>query len=388
MFNNTKEKLLDKSNQKTCSRFKPWIRIVSFIIVFCLFSNDIAMAIGYNPSVLFGSRSAERGENGFLINFAIDNIKISLDSLSYKDLHRVEISKGVVVEAKPFEEKFGINLSPEKTYFKDHPFLAKVSHYFRIASRKFLEISIKGVKKISTWGKSEEDLNKNSPPAAKMLTDFLEQGLNFVESEMPYEKLSKNPDQPEPLYLTSVEIKRLDEWLKSPKTNIDANCGVYSLYNLLKDQGIETTPEEVAVRLVLVDFLSGNLREFKGRFEASLYALNLIARSFGVDSSLINVPAAKVENSLSDIIPFIAYVQPEHFILITSYDGKNVYFKEGLNDSWFSKETFHEKFSGNCLITNINKKDYSLILDKDALAIKGAGGFGDLQMPKMPKMSK
>ncbi len=370
----------EKDNQRPQSRFKPWIRIVAFIVIICFVSNDIAYAIGYNPYVLWGSRRVTQGENGFFVHAAIDNVKKALDSLAYTPLNKIELAEDLTIEAKPWIEESRQQSPAEPAFSSSNPYLNRISYYFKKTAEKFFKAALIFARKISSWAKPE-NLTTSGVSALDAIISFFIRGLAFVEDGLPKEELTGKTtgslEQPQALRLTGREIKKMEEWLRNPETKIDSNCGIYSLVHFLESRGVKTTPEEVGVRLILVDFLSGNLRKFKGRYAASLFALNKVAQSFGLKASLVKTSLSNLQILSSNNFPFIAYLRPSHFVAVTSADKEKVYFKEGIQDSWLPKEIFVKKFTGNCLVNQIENLQITRISKQEALEIKGMGRIND-----------
>ncbi|MDD5553777.1 MAG: cysteine peptidase family C39 domain-containing protein, partial [Candidatus Omnitrophica bacterium] len=146
----------------------------------------------------------------------------------------------------------------------------------------------------------------------------------------------------EPLYLKGADIKKIYNWLRTPEAQIDNYCGVYALHNILKDSGKDITLEELALRVILVDLLSGNIKELKGKLKTSLYALNEVANSLGVKT----IPAKTELSADSGLTPFIAHLNYEHFVYVTRISGDMVYYVEKDKEEFIPKSKLEGEFSG------------------------------------------
>ncbi|MFA5357029.1 MAG: cysteine peptidase family C39 domain-containing protein, partial [Candidatus Omnitrophota bacterium] len=144
------------------------------------------------------------------------------------------------------------------------------------------------------------------------------------------------------VYLSRAYIKKIYDWLRDPSAQVDNYCGVYALQNLLNAHNIDITLEELALRVILVDLLSGNIKELRGQLKTSLYALNAVANSLGVKTS-------PVKAGLDYPVPFIAHVSSDHFIYITRIAENDVYYQEKDKEEITTKDEFLAKFSGYAL---------------------------------------
>ncbi|MFH1678121.1 MAG: cysteine peptidase family C39 domain-containing protein, partial [Candidatus Omnitrophota bacterium] len=364
----TRESKIPQKAEKSRWQGKTWIRAVALLILVVFVPEQAAWAMGFDPTTIwFHNYYVNQGKDGFLTNLVADNIKQSLDSLAYKHLNQIQLSDDLVITAKPLNNKIedsGTLLEP------DVNLPPQVKGVARLII-KGAESVLKGI--IGAFQRFSDPSS-----LAGVLADFLKGGLVFNRN-LPYQPLTPRQKQlpRDSLYLTSTEVKKIHQWLKQPQARVDQNCAVLSLLGLLENYGIKITPEELAIKLILVDFLSGSLREFKGTLEISLFALNKVADSLGLKTTVVKLEAEKLSPEFSDIAPFIAYLSPEHFVLVTSIEEDKINFKDGREQAWLPKKDFIQKFSGNCLIIQSENYNFIRIPEKAALGIKGADKIGE-----------
>ncbi|MFA5276048.1 MAG: cysteine peptidase family C39 domain-containing protein, partial [Candidatus Omnitrophota bacterium] len=290
---------------------------MALLVVAVFLPEQASWAMGYDPSVLWAPRYyLGAGQAGYMANFVAENVRRSLTTLEDKTLGQIEIAPNLVVEAQ-------LTITSA----------ADTSSQGRI--HKLMDNSLKGIinglEFVTSYGKTKEDLASNSAPANGLIA-FLKQGLKFTGS--PSDRHGKTN-----LYLTKPVVKQIYEWLRDPSAQVDNYCGVYALQNLLEDHKIDITLEDLALRVILVDLLSGNIKELKGQLKTSLYALNEVAESLGVK-------VYPIKTGLDYPTPFIAHLSFDHFVYVTAIDGKNVYYREKDQEITISREAFTGKFSG------------------------------------------
>ena len=105
---------------------------------------------------------------------------------------------------------------------------------------------------------------------------------------------------------------------------------------------------DIAIMALTVDILNdvvkpeGNPKIIKN----SLYALSQAAKFFGADLFPVKIPA---NTELSSLVPFIAHLNPEHYILVTRVTEDKVYYSEEHKEEFLPKDVFLSKFSGYAL---------------------------------------
>ncbi|MDD5465686.1 MAG: hypothetical protein PHP73_05050, partial [Candidatus Omnitrophica bacterium] len=356
------ENSIEQPKSEFKSSFKAWIRAVAFVVIAVFLPEQAAQAMGYDPTTIWNhSYFVNQGKNGFLTYLVADNIKRSLDSLSYKQLNQVQLDKNLVIETAPLKESETI---------------AKVSAPIKGDQSNF-------------FGKIGNALQSGSVSIFRLLTSGLKKDSSPDQS-LPTTRQGTASSQKPSLYLTGSVVKQINLWLKDPKTQVDNNCGINALNALFVQSGIKVTREELATRAIMVDFLSGNLREFKGELALSLFALQKTAASFGLKTALVKIPASalnqgdgsvfltpnsgKIEPSpLFQVVPFITYLLSEHFVLVTRVTEDKVYYKEDKEEANMPKEIFLKGFTGNCLVL----ADSVSLRGSEATPVSLRGAAGD-----------
>ncbi|MFH1640462.1 MAG: cysteine peptidase family C39 domain-containing protein, partial [Candidatus Omnitrophota bacterium] len=296
-------------------RFKTWLRAIALLIVVVFVPEQAAWAMGYDPSVLWAPRYyLGTGQAGYMANFVAENVKRSLDYLANKPLNQVEIAPNLIIETAPLKLQEAESVSEEA----DGAFSSRHSHKANIIIETGAKAIIKVLEFITYYGKTKEEIISN-PSAAQALIRFLRRGQEFTLNP-PQGDLSagwNNPAGDARLYLTPSDIKKVYDWIKDPNTQVDNYCGVYALHQLLKARGEEITLEELAFRVILVDLLTGNIKDLKGELRTSLYALQKVAESFGLKPQVLKIEPLKLDNeTINELIPFIAHFNSEHFIYV------------------------------------------------------------------------
>ena len=149
-------------------------------------------------------------------------------------------------------------------------------------------------------------------------------------------------------YFSRADIKKIYDWLRDPATQIDNYCGVYALHSLFKQHNIEISLEELALRLVLVDLLTGNIKELKGKLKTSLYALNEVANSLGLKTSPVKI--TNYQLPITNYYSFIAHFNSDHFTYVIRMTEGMVYYKEKEKEEFLPTHSFLSKFSGYLLV--------------------------------------
>ncbi|MCG2708144.1 MAG: M20/M25/M40 family metallo-hydrolase, partial [Candidatus Omnitrophica bacterium] len=362
------------------SSFKTWIRAVAFIVIAVFLPEQAAQAMGYDPTTIWNhSYFVNQGKNGFLTYLVADNVQRSLNSLAYKQLNQVQLDKDLVIETMSIKKSDTIAKTPEQN--------GKNVNILQSGSEGILRFVTNVLKKISSPGAYSQGL-----------IDFLNRGLTFVERfsyqplsssraglNLPYSDSNQGTasSQKPPLYITGSVVKQINLWLKDPKTQVDNNCGINALNALFVQSGIKITREELATRAIMVDFLSGNLRELKGELALSLFALNKTAVSFGLKTALVKIPipsplrGGQGRGIEALPLPFITYLLSEHFVLVTRVTDDKIYYKEDKEEANMPKEIFLKGFTGNCLILpsplrgGIGRGEILPLSDQEALQISG-----------------
>ncbi|MFA6379436.1 MAG: cysteine peptidase family C39 domain-containing protein, partial [Candidatus Omnitrophota bacterium] len=147
---------------------------------------------------------------------------------------------------------------------------------------------------------------------------------------------------------TQDDVYSFESWLK--QTSIQhLNCGVYALRDLLVQNQVGISLEEISVLTLSVDILGKIIKAGDPRLKTSLYALDSIASAYG-----LNFKAVKIANQDIDHIdtPFIANLDPEHFVLVTQVNNDTIAFNDIGISKVFFKDEFLKKFTGYVLAPN------------------------------------
>ncbi|MDP3142981.1 MAG: cysteine peptidase family C39 domain-containing protein, partial [Candidatus Omnitrophota bacterium] len=176
--------------------------------------------------------------------------------------------------------------------------------------------------------------------------------------------------------LNSEEIANIYALLKDEKKKT-VTCGVYALKGLLEKFNINLPLEELSILTLAVDILNGNVNSQtlaqEELLETSLFSMSQVAQAYGVDAQAIQV--AK-ENIFALNAPFIAQLGPKHYVLVKSWDDKNVQIKDNDKDSFLPRGIFLEQASGYILITNTQPiKDKITLFPVEAGTVKGSGYY-------------
>jgi len=340
----------EEAKQKPSSKFKTWIRAVALLVVVVFVPEQAAWAMGYDPSVIWAPRYyLGTGQAGYVANFVAENVRRSLNAIANKPLGRVEVAPNLTVQAQPLEESDALQqISSESSSGWLWP-------YFNRISFLTLKTIIRTLEFATSFGKSKQEIVA-TPAAVRGLIEFLKGSLEFT-AHLPKGALSTagnyNADY---MYLTSSTIKEIYNWLRDPSAQVDNYCGVYALHSLLKAHKIEISLEELALRVILVDLLAGNIKELKGKLKTSLFALNEVANSFGlklypvkIDKGLSPKGTVPEIANLNLNLPFIAHLNSDHFIYITRITEGMVYYPEKDKEEFIPVKLFLNKFSGYLL---------------------------------------
>ena len=105
--------------------------------------------------------------------------------------------------------------------------------------------------------------------------------------------------------ITDREVKKIYEWLKNPDTQVNNYCGVYALNSFIKYHQKTASQYELTLQVVLVDVLSGNIKDYKGQLRTSLYAIQKAAGGFGFELEAFKVKPQELTNeSLNSLTPY------------------------------------------------------------------------------------
>jgi len=151
--------------------------------------------------------------------------------------------------------------------------------------------------------------------------------------------------------ITKSRIKQIENWLRKPEIH-PLNCGVYALKDLLKKHNIETTLEELSVSSLMVDFMNDIIRPGDPKLKTSLFAINKLTDAYGLDlqSAKLNpVDILKLQP------PFIANLEPEHFVTVTNIDADRVFYEDIGNTKSATFAEFVAKSTGFVLAPGLEE---------------------------------
>ncbi|HOD12838.1 MAG TPA: cysteine peptidase family C39 domain-containing protein, partial [Candidatus Omnitrophota bacterium] len=200
-----------------------------------------------------------------------------------------------------------------------------------------------GVKAAATVSESIKDL----------LTQIRDKEQSRVKIELPNTGVSGATNNQGLILTTSAkftqdDINSFDSWLKQPSIH-HLNCGVYALRDLLQKNHVGIGLEEASVLTLTVDILGKIIKAGEPRLKTSLYSLNSIATAYG-----LNVKSYKIaKESLDEVeVPFIASLEPEHFVLVTEVADETITVSDIGEQKVYFKEDFLNKFTGYVLASS------------------------------------
>ncbi|MGD9014686.1 MAG: cysteine peptidase family C39 domain-containing protein, partial [Candidatus Omnitrophota bacterium] len=351
----------EEIKQQNKPRFKTWIRVIALLVVVIFVPEQAAWAMGYDPSVLWAPRFYfGSGQAGYVANFVAENVHRSLNFLANKPLGRVEIAPNLIVDTQWFKEPITLTLTDEleadasSWWISPYPYYEQISPPVRKGTEATLKGIIKALEFAVSYGKLEQEVERSNAPARDLIR-FLNRGLEFVGNfplggPMSTEISRQYRDS---IYFTPPLIKGIYRWLRDPATQIDNYCGVYALHNLLKHNNIEISIEELALRVILVDLLSGNIKQLKGKLKTSLFAIHKVADSLGLKTLPVKTELVKlIDSSTNQHLPFIAHLNSDHFIYVTRIAEEGVYYQEKGEEEFIPKILLITEFSGYLLVEN------------------------------------
>ncbi len=147
---------------------------------------------------------------------------------------------------------------------------------------------------------------------------------------------------------TQDDVMSFEKWLKQANVH-PLNCGVYALRDLLERNNVGIGLEEVSVLTLTVDILGRIIKPGEPRLKTSLYAIDSIASAYGLHFAAVKIAPEDI-GSLS--VPFIASLEPEHFVLVTEVGPDTITFNDIGQSKTFFKDQFLKKFTGYAFASN------------------------------------
>ncbi|MFH1478550.1 MAG: cysteine peptidase family C39 domain-containing protein, partial [Candidatus Omnitrophota bacterium] len=184
----------------------------------------------------------------------------------------------------------------------------------------------------------EDEISKKTLKESKTIVTSIKE---FLE-----EQLSKQGDLSDKFRKALKDIgglKKLIEWLSAMGTYV-INCAVESTRTILSRLGQDVGREEIAVDMILLDLLSGNLStKTTPILYSSFSSLERISSARGISLETMYLTSSQLNNMTS---PFIAQVDLDHAIVVLGVDGDNVYIVDGGKKYTISKIDFLKRWSG------------------------------------------
>ena len=151
---------------------------------------------------------------------------------------------------------------------------------------------------------------------------------------------------------TKQKIDEIDQWITDPKIH-PINCGIYSLKDLLSLEGMDVELEELSELTLSVDLMNNVIKPGQDKLKTSLFSIHKVLDAYGV-----NLTAAKLDktNVLKLPTPFLANFDSEHFVVVTSMDSKNVYFRDLGKSVFLSREDFLKQLTGFVLARDLENQ--------------------------------
>ena len=151
---------------------------------------------------------------------------------------------------------------------------------------------------------------------------------------------------------TDKEIDQVVSWLRDPKIH-PLNCGVYALKDFLSFKGISVSLEEASVSTLAVDLLSNIVKPGEEKLKTSLYAIEKVAKGYGLNVKSAKIPA-------TDLVllktPFIANFGSEHFVVVKSIEPQQIRLVDLGKEQSLTREEFARQFSGFVLALDLEKQ--------------------------------
>ncbi|MFC1675069.1 cysteine peptidase family C39 domain-containing protein, partial [Candidatus Omnitrophota bacterium] len=174
-----------------------------------------------------------------------------------------------------------------------------------------------------------------------------------------------------PLNISKQRIDEIYAWLKGKP------CGSKALYDFLAYKGVSVVEQDVAVLALTIDILNDVVKA-EGEPEViknSLFALSRASEFFGH-----KLYPAKIDEGLSpqgtvpltELTPFIAHLNGDHYVLVTRITEDKVYFLDQHKEEFLPVGKFLEGFSGYILTAQPDSSGLTAVADSEAKLILGA----------------
>ena len=201
-----------------------------------------------------------------------------------------------------------------------------------------------------------------------ILKDIANKPINSIKVSS---NLTINLDKP--LKMSNQRIDEIFEWLKGKP------CGSKALYDYLSYSGRQVAEGDIAIMALTVDILNGVVKP-EGNpkvIKNSLYALSQAAKFFGADLYPVKIKAG-VE--LNILVPFIAHLNGDHYVLVTHVTKDKVYYSDEHREEFLPKDKFFNEFSGYAL-TNILPAELQVLVPAESKLILGAAHYSSNWTP-------
>jgi len=150
-----------------------------------------------------------------------------------------------------------------------------------------------------------------------------------------------------PLKMSNQKIDEIFEWLKGRP------CGSKALFDYLNYIGSKASEQDIAILALTIDILNDVVKP-EGNPEViktSLFSLSKVSEFFGQKLYPIKInmnPEPNTQN-LTPLVPFIAHLNGDHYVLVTRISEDKVYFSDNHREEFLPKEKFLKEFSGYAL---------------------------------------
>jgi hypothetical protein len=158
--------------------------------------------------------------------------------------------------------------------------------------------------------------------------------------------------------LSAQDAQKILTWLDSRSLHFGQSAFL-SLESLLDQKGIHYAREDIALKSILVDILSGVISPLdEGDIVISVFALNTVAKGYGLDltgAGLTYEALLSIYRDMPDA-RVIAHINSNHFVIITGIDGEKITYidpgigKDKENESvTVTRAGFEKAWSGNAI---------------------------------------
>ena len=138
-----------------------------------------------------------------------------------------------------------------------------------------------------------------------------------------------------PLKMSNQKIDEIFQWLKGRP------CGSNALFDYLNYTGSKATEQDIATLALTIDILNGVVKP-EGNPEViktSLFALSKTSEFFGQKLYPLKIDLNSLDGKI-DLVPFIAHVNGDHYVLVTRISEDKVYFSDNHREEFIFYLTY------------------------------------------------